>query len=246
MIELTKSELYNEILRLNDENDNIKVSALDIVDVYNKLKTESNVQKYNKTQLISLVDDIFYGLGKGETKEEIFRTQGATKHLNYFDNFLERGESDKVIKAINNVGGSTDILKGIKPYKPQDFYSPLDNRFKIEQEWSDGSDGTSPHAISFDIYFEGEKIYHWGEGDIKDFDYEPEYTLEDYAEIEYERIKEETSYKAKQTLSKETITKFDYSYVREAYKTSTDKIFIRKRYAKGTIINGVKVGGRFI
>lgn len=245
-MKLNRREIYDEITRLYDENESMKPNMNDILKVYDRLQSESNIKKYNKTQLRSLVNDIFYGLSRGETQEELFRAQGSQKHLNYFDNFFGRGESDKIIEAIKNVGGSTDILKGIKPYKPQEFIPPMDKRFQIIQEWSDGTDGTSPHPISFELYFKGERIYGWGEIEEDYDESEPEYTLQDFADIRYEELISTNKYKPQQTLARELVTTFDGSYTREAYKTTTGKNAIRKRYAKGTVIDGIKVGGRFI
>lgn len=241
MIDLTRYEISQIATELYDREYNFSID--DVEEVYNILKSETRYKNKSKSAMQDLVTDIALGLAGGESKEEIISNKGSQKHLNYFDNFYEQGMTKEVIDAIKSAGGTLDVLKGIKPYKSDTITSPVDNRFRFSYEWEVGTAGESFIPISFDIYFEGKNIYHWGNS-RRMRDNEP--TFYDRVEMAYIIRVQEKSYKPQQTLYKETIETQDGSYYLEGYKTSKGNNFTRKRYAKGTIIDGVAVGGRWI
>ena len=242
---LNRYDIYKEITSLLDANPTMDADANEIIEVYERLLNEPNIKAYNKSQHISVIHDIFYGLNRGETKEEIFRAQGSTtKHLNYFDNFLGYGESDKVTEILSLYNLPTDILKGVKPYKPQSFKSPINKDVEIDQLWTDGNDGSSPVPVYFDIYYQGKLIYHWDRNPINDYSVK-EYTFDDYIDMAYNNAIASNNYRAQQTLFKEEVKTATETYTVEGYKTKKGEARMRRRYAKGTIINGVNVGGRF-
>lgn len=243
--ELTKNEIYDRLDQLENGltgRPNFDLPNWDdVISVYEQLQNETNVQKYNKSQLGSLLDDIYYGLGIGETKQELFIHHGSSKHLNFYDNFLGKGETDKVLQALNDNGLSSDLLKGIKPYKDQDFKSPIDNNFRVFSKWATNPITGSFEPEIFEIYYKGKIIYKWENKDKKNI----QYKREQLAEQIYKELMQKNAYRPQQTLVKETIETTKGSYTVNTYKTKTGKIATRKQYAAGTVINGVKVGGRY-
>lgn len=123
---------------------------------YELMKEKQNASKDLPTQE-ALLAEIARKLAIGEKPESVFRQHGDNKHLNYFDVFLEEGESGKILERLNDYGISSDVLKGIKKNVPFDV--TIDG-VRVVQEMSNGED-TSPTIERFEIYKDGSLVYFW-------------------------------------------------------------------------------------
>lgn len=230
---LSEREIMDELARLEDAG--MEFDRDFVLRVYDKLQDESNVQKYNKNQQYSLLDDIVSGNELGETEQELFRHHGSQKHLNYFDNFLADGQSDAIVDAIHRYGGSADVLRGVKPYKSQQFKAPSDPRFEIYQEWTKGDDGSSPVLLFFEVRFNGQVIYRFtpdvgGRGITP---IEPKKWLERLKRD----LEEQGKYRNAQTLQRTPIfTSSGEKLTEESFLTSKGNVGTRTRGANGRFV----------
>lgn len=126
-------------------------------DMFYQLMNEK--QNSSKTLLVqeALLAEIARKLSYGETPEGVFRQHSDNRHMNYFDVFLEDGQSTKILEALEIHGIPTDVLKGIKKGVP---FHVIKDGVEVEQRLDDGDDGT-PHVDYFEIKVNGETIYKW-------------------------------------------------------------------------------------
>lgn len=163
---------------------------------YDLMKEKQNASKDLPTQE-ALLAEIARKLVIGEKPESIFRQHGDNKHLNYFDVFLEEGESGRILERLNDYGISSNVLKGIKKNVP--FDTTIDG-VRVVQEMSNGED-TSPTVERFAIYKDGKLIYVWYPKSTYFSDYDDEYF--DDTELENYKPKErETSIPKEQPKTK--------------------------------------------
>ena len=165
MIKLSNLKVNQILTKFADENPQIELTESQIADtqiLYDRLMNEKVNQTKNAWEQESLITDIATGLAIGESPELIFREHADNKHLNYFDVFLRKGESEKILQIFDEYGISTDILKGIKKNVPDDY--TIDG-VRVVQEISDDPN-VSPYIINFEIYKDGKRIYKWIPNDI--------------------------------------------------------------------------------
>lgn len=176
MSKLSNLKIEQILTQFADENPQIELTESQIADtkiLYDRLMNEKINQTKNEWEQEALITDIAIGLAMGESPDFIFRQHSDSKHLNYFDVFLEDGETDRVLRALEKHGISTDVLKGIK--KNVDFDVTTGN-VRVVQTMSDEED-TSPTIDSFEIYKDGKLIYMWSPGEHWEEDddiYEPD------------------------------------------------------------------------
>lgn len=134
-------------------------------EMFYKLMNEK--QNSSKTLLVqeALLAEIARKLSYGETPDGVFRQHSDNRHMNYFDVFLEDGQSTKILEALEINGIPTDVLKGIKKGVP---FHVIKDGVEVEQRLDDGDDGT-PHVDYFEIKVDGKTIYKWTP--TYDFDY---------------------------------------------------------------------------
>lgn len=163
----TAFEIINEII--NDNIDSLQMSEKEkneTYKMYKKLMNESvNLNKTEQEQ-ISLISDIILGrcgLGEGrnpESWERIFNDHSDNKHMNYFDNILGDGETDKISKALSRINKGTSVLLGIRKNQP---YNEIVDGVEIIQEISENENG-SPTVSKFELIYEGKVIYSFKRG----------------------------------------------------------------------------------
>jgi len=139
-------------------------------DLFFSLMSEKSNQNKNEQAQISLIDELVREFAYGDTAKKMFKRRCDTRHLSYFDTFLEDGEGDKILNSLKKHNVSTDILKSIKKGVPfDDIIDGVHITQRIERVNDD-----SPEVVEFSISKDGETLYEWGE------DIEPEpYIVED-------------------------------------------------------------------
>ena len=165
MIKLSNLKVNQILTKFAEEHPEIELTESQIADtkiLYDRLMNEKVNQTKNAWEQESLITDIATGLAIGEDPEFIFGEHADNKHLNYFDVFLRKGETEKILQIFNEYGISTDILKGLKKNVPDDY--TIDG-VRVVQEISD-EPNVSPYIINFEIYKDGKRIYKWTPNDI--------------------------------------------------------------------------------
>ena len=179
MIKLSNLKVNQILTKFADEHPQVELTENQISDtqtLYDRLMNEKVNQTKNAWEQESLITDIATGLAIGESPELIFREHADNKHLNYFDVFLGKGESEKILQIFDEYGISTDILKGIKKNVPDNY--TIDG-VHVVQEISDDPN-VSPHIINFEIYKDGKRIYEWTPDEFWDEEDEDIYEPDEY------------------------------------------------------------------
>lgn len=185
MIKLSNLKVNQILTKFAYEHPQVELTESQIADtqtLYDRLMNEKVNQTKNAWEQESLITDIATGLAIGESQELIFREHADNKHLNYFDVFLRKGESEKILQIFDEYGISTDILKGLKKNTPDDY--AIDG-VRVIQEISNDPN-VSPQIINFEIYKDGKRIYKWTPNDIAEEEDE-EYDINAH----YEYLKEQ-------------------------------------------------------
>ena len=185
MIKLSNLKVNQILTKFAEEHPEVELTESQIADtkiLYDRLMNEKVNQTKNAWEQESLITDIATGLAIGEDPELIFREHADNKHLNYFDVFLRKGETEKILQIFDEYGISTDILKGLKENTPDDY--TIDG-VRVVQEISDDPN-VSPYIINFEIYKDGKRIYKWTPNDIAEEEDE-EYDINAH----YEYLKEQ-------------------------------------------------------
>lgn len=180
MIKLSTLKVNQILTKFAEERPQIELTENQIEDtqiLYDRLMNEKVNQTKNAWEQESLITDIATGLAIGEDSELIFREHSDNKHLNYFDVFLAKGESETILKVLNENGIPTDVLKRIRKNVPDNY--TVDG-VRIIQKISDDPN-VSPHITEFKIYKDGKLIYEWKPDkprEEEDEDFEPEFNYE--------------------------------------------------------------------
>lgn len=220
MSKLSKLQVDKILSKFIDENPDIELTENQIYDtqiLYDKIMNEKVNKTKNAWEQESLVTDIALGLSYGESEEIIFNQYSDNKHLNYFDVFLAKGESETILKVLNENGIPTDVLKRIRKNVPDDY--TVDG-VRIIQKISD--DPNVSHYVSeFKIYKDGKLIYEWTPD--KPFEEEDE---EYDIEAHYNYLKEQ------EALRPEPLTKSGRqrkgAYIATVFSSNGDKVTAEK------------------
>lgn len=247
---LTKKERAQLMREFNERNsiNEVEISSSDFARAnqqYEKVMTEKRWKGIDKLTDTSVFQDILDGIASGETDSTIFTQLSDNKHMAFFNNFGEDGLADKLIDALKAHGISTDVLKSVtRGSKFTDVDDVTNDGVRVQIIWGEDEDGyyymDSISITKENDNGEEETVFEWESEGIIDEDtgeFEPlkKWTYVDKDEFD-----------TGNTIAYQEVTTPKYTYREEKFKTSTGKDTTRKRYAAGTVINGVKVGGRFI
>lgn len=247
---LTKKERVQLMREFNERNsiNEVEISSSDFARAnqqYEKVMTEKRWKGVDKLTDMSVFQDILDGIASGETDSTIFTQLSDNKHMSFFNNFGEDGLADKLIDALKAHGISTDVLKGVtRGSKFTDVDDVTNDGIRVQIIWGEDEDGYY-YMDSISITKENDD----GEEEVV-FEWESEGIIDEDTG-EFEPLKRWTyvdkdEFDTGNTIAYQEITTPQYTYREEKFKTSTGKYTTRKRYAAGTVINGVKAGGRFI
>lgn len=248
MSKLSNAEVNRILAEFAENNPDKELTENQIqttIDLFNRLMNENVNKNKNLAEQESFVTDIAIGLTIGETPEFIFRQHSDNKHLNYFDIFLAEGETDKILKALEENSIPTDVLRGLK--RNEDFDVTIGN-VRIFQKVAYDENG-SISIEKFEIYKDGKLIYEWIPYNEDEYDYDDmDFEFDEYyrTEPKFEAPKEQPKRKdgkPRKSIYVGTIVTSNNIVIEKSY----DKLGRRRlQYAAGTVINGVKVGGRTV
>ena len=165
MAKISNLKVNQVINKFIDENPQFSLNSekvKDIKDLFNKLMNEqSNITK-NEWEQEALITDIATGCAYGESADLIFREHSDNKHMTFFDNFLEKGEADRISKILSEYGLPTEVLRGVKPNVDIDITRDLGgDTIEIKGKINPSPDSESEQDDFFEIYLNGKKIYEW-------------------------------------------------------------------------------------
>lgn len=171
------NQIIDEFLQENEGLVELSEAQIaDTIDIYNYVMTEKVNANKTREEQISLIHDVLTGFSYNETKDRLLRAHSDVKFLNFFDNFLDEGESEKVYNAIKSRGLSTEILRGIKPNVDIDIkVNSGRDIVEISGRINPSPDGDNDQDDFLLIKVNGTVIYKW-ERKLTDFiDYDEDY-----------------------------------------------------------------------
>ena len=242
----------NQILtQFADENPQIELTESqiqDAIDLFDRLMNEKVNQTKNAWEQEALVTDIAIGFSYGETTDFIFRQHADNKHLDFFDTFLAMGETKKIEKVLKENSLPSSVLKGLKPNQNMHLIQEYNgDTIEVKGIITFSPDGEKEQNDYLDIYMNGKLIYSWHRNAI-----EENVEFDDTGFIDYESEKKQDSIPIQKPRKDGKPRKSVYV----GSRVTTDNIVIeesydrlgrrRLQYAAGTVINGVKVGGRTV
>lgn len=250
-MKLTENQLNNTIAEYISDNEwlNLTNSEVErIKKIYHSLENEKNLISKNLDETMSVVtgiaNDVIMARQNSKISDNVMYDRFAdNKHMNYFDIFLEDGARGDITETLKSYKIPTDILKPIR--KMTDYSSMPEHvngqLVQIVQETDKDDDGYV-YVSNFKIIVDGEPIYQFSAD--KNFIYQKIKT--NFKESAQSIYDESGEFDIGETIKTRKVNTPDYSYTEEAYANKDGEIKIRKRYSKGTIINGKNVGGRFM
>lgn len=245
------NQILTEFLENNPQIELTENQIQDIADLFDRLMNEQVNQSKNLWEQEALVTDIAIGLSIGESTDFIFGQHADNKHLNFFDVFLEYGERSKIEKILKENNLPSSVLKGIKPNQEMHLVTEYNgNKIEVKGNITFSPDGEKEQNDYLEISINGENIYSWKRNaidenvDADDIDLEPDKSYE--SNNKYKAPKEQPKRKdgkPRRSIYIGKIVTSDNITIEESY----DRLGRRRlQYAAGTVINGVKVGGRTV
>ena len=254
MSKLSNLDVFRTIVEFENDNPQIELTAgqeQDIFDLFDRLMNEEVNKSKNQWEQEALITDIAIGYSIGEPTDLIFRQHADNKHLNFFDNFLEYGETSKIEKLLKENNLPSSVLKGLKPNQEIHLVQEYKgNKIEIKGNITFSPDGEKEQNDYLEISMNGQTIYSWERNAIDenvmldDIDFEPDeyYRPEPKVEALKEQPKRKDGKPRKSTYVG-TVISADAIIVEESYHRLGRR---RLQYAAGTVIDGVKVGGRTV
>lgn len=244
---LTEMELDAAIQQLIDDNPMaISLNAKqvkEIKDMYYRLSNENRTKAKNRDEQLSMVSAIGIAVNDHTDANAIYNRFADNKHMSYFDEFLADGERGNIQEALTRNKLPTDILKGIRKNTDYTGDFNINGNLVVVNQVTDVDDDGYRYVSEFTITVNGEEIYNFKAS----------------TNVMSEKVKENFLEKAmsvfnnndgdfytQETIISRKVNTPDYSYSEEAFIKQNGDIGTRRRYAKGTVIDGIKVGGRFI
>lgn len=175
----------NQILtQFVEENPQIELTESqiqDTIDLFDRLMNEKVNQTKNLWEQEALVTDIAIGYSIGEQTDLIFRQHADNKHLDFFDNFLNYGETRKIEKILKENNLPSSILKGLKPNQEIHLVPEYNgDKIEIKGNITFSPDGEKEQNDYLEISMNGKIIYSWHRNAIDenvifdDIDFEPD------------------------------------------------------------------------
>lgn len=209
---------------------------------YYDIANENNIISKTKEEQKSVVTGIAIDVARGAGENERFNRWADNKHMSYFDNFLEDGARGDIQEQLNKYNIPTDILKPIRKNTDYSNTQFVNGKEVTIQQFTDVDDDGYRYVSQFDIFVDGVRVYHFS-AEQNTFS---ERVRENFIEMAQNIYYENGDFSVGETITSRKVNTPNYGYVEETYSKNNGEVTTRKRYAKGTVINGVKVGGRFM
>lgn len=205
--------------------------------LFRKLMKENVNKRKSNAEQERLFTYILPGL-KEETDNEIFIPRSDNKHLYFFENFGYEGLVDDILKALHENKLTAEILKGItKGNKKNKVQQKDEDGVHIIIEWGEDENGY-PQIENIEITEDDDN----GK-EVKVFEYDRHKKIKNkddgWVQVDKEDIGINQTFKFREVVTP------NFSYTESAFINKFGEEKTRRKYAKGTIINGIKVGGRF-
>lgn len=146
-----------------------------VIEIYDAVKFENINRDLGRQDLISLVQDIGYQVGRGEKEERIYREHSDIKHLEYLNIILGEEEGNLAIEALRNARIPTDVLRGLRLNITSDLSQYISGLgfVNVYQEFAEPAPGESPILKEFYIELNNEVIYSFKNPSFRpeDFDF---------------------------------------------------------------------------
>lgn len=214
-----------------------------IKDIYYSLTGEKSTQKKTKQDQLDMISAITIEVNAHQRDDVIYNRFADNRHMNYFDEFLGDGERAKIQKALQEYQLPTELLRPIRKNVDYDNTTMYNGKKVTVHQKTDIDDDGYRYVSEFEIYVDDELIYSFGNTQNPITTKNAERFL-DKAQEAFDDAGGEIG--TGETVIKRNIKTPTYTYTEEAYGKSNGEIGIRRRYAKGTIINGINVSGRFM
>ena len=164
-------QFLREVMRENYFPNVTEADIPDFIDMYNRVKYEAAQQYKNESDLKTLLGNLVeaedtYRRGEGKSVEAELNNYSDNKHMYIFDEILEDGESNNIIKALNENGLDSSALRGFKLYTRKQTLQDEDdiniqslgNGIKVTTEYDED---VSFAVESLKIEYNGKVIYKW-------------------------------------------------------------------------------------
>lgn len=156
------NEILTEFANNNPQIELTENRIQDIIDLFDRLMNEKVNQSKNLWEQEALVTDIAIGYSIGEDTDFIFRQHSDNKHMDFFDKFLNYGETKKIEKILKENNLPSSILKGLKPNQDIHLVTEYNgNRIEIIGKITFSPDGEEEQNDYLEIYINGKNIYFW-------------------------------------------------------------------------------------
>lgn len=246
---LTKYEQKKYLTQFLEENglDFTNEQYDRILENYDRIMVDPENAKASKsTQISGLTAVAIDVMIRGISDDDIFIENTSYKHLSYFDNFLAKGESKNILDVLQQYNIPPDVLRGVRLNLPMDGDNVPFERINKNGKITKGNvkitqvivkePNESPYIGEFIIEYKGKIIYR--------FKQEFKGQLNYVNFIERSELNKDKVERGK-TIEKRKVKTIKYEYYERSYEKKDGTIGTKKQYAKGTIINGKKVGGQF-
>lgn len=132
---------------------------------YNSIKYDEINQNKTLKELQSTVDSMVEGFAMGESAIDVRLQHSDVRHISYFNQFMYDGATNDILKALNENGIPTSVLRGLR-YKKVEEGETFRQDFNIDgvevsQEIELDDEGY-PVVVGFSITKNGEQIYGYG------------------------------------------------------------------------------------
>lgn len=185
--DLNVNQVINKFI---DENPQFSLNSDKIKgmkELFDKLMNEKSNKTKNKWEQEALITDIAIGFAYNEPVDLIFREHSDNKHMSFFDNFLDNGESDKISKILSEYGLPTEVLRGVKPNIDIDIKRNFEkDTIEIKGKINPSPDSESEQDDFFEIYLNGHRIYEWYRNGFEEVEEKNEIEVEDIYESTYD------------------------------------------------------------
>lgn len=160
--EYRQNEAINEFLDNNPSITTTNNVISEVKDTFNMLMKEERHQNKTSGEQRNFIQSLLEGRVSG-TEDMQFQLNhwSDNQHMNYFDEFVESGQTSVIQEVLKNYNIPTSVLKGIKPLHGHDAVFDIDGHTVRVVQAIQEVDGESPELENFYIEYDGKKIYDY-------------------------------------------------------------------------------------
>lgn len=157
---LSKLEQYDAMNVIIDENERYQGLMKTASKTFETLMQDDVNRNKGIDSQRSFIQELLKQLAiDGNTPTMVINYFGDNKHLAYFDTFAEKGETENIVKALQDNGLSPKVLRGVKHGVDLDGDLLAPNT-RVWQKYERDEKG-SLILVYFEIEYNGKTIYRW-------------------------------------------------------------------------------------